>query len=71
MLCCAYIDIATSIHDNNVIFALQLFGQTVEEITYVSLRNKDFKEVTLQASGQLIGSLILHGHLMMCELSLL
>lgn len=32
--------------------AFELFGQTVDKITYVTLRNKDFKEVTLQVDGQ-------------------
>lgn len=32
--------------------AKELYGQTVDNITYKTLRNKDFKEVTLQVDGQ-------------------
>lgn len=34
----------------------QLFGEAVHDIAYVTLRNKDFKEVTLQVSEILIQS---------------
>ncbi|XP_068710681.1 probable cytosolic Fe-S cluster assembly factor v1g210509 [Montipora foliosa] len=32
--------------------AKECFGKTVDEITYKTLRNKDFKEVTLQVDGE-------------------
>ncbi|CAH3104849.1 unnamed protein product [Pocillopora meandrina] len=32
--------------------AKELYGQTVENITYKTLRNRDFKEVTLQVDGK-------------------
>ncbi|KAJ7383620.1 hypothetical protein OS493_026806 [Desmophyllum pertusum] len=32
--------------------AKELFGKNIDDITYKTLRNKDFKEVTLQVDGQ-------------------
>ena len=41
----------------------QLYGQTVDNITYKTLRNKDFKEVTLQVMAAYVCFHLLIGRL--------